>query len=240
MQKTITKVDCNSVSFPHIGRIYKVGEITFNKSIPADKELLEKLFAEGKVLAGKVNRGQANDSTRWRDPKRVLINSTAGLIAEYCWKEFLNAHFKHEVVVRPEVTDTSNQIDLLLVKSQKTIEIRSSFPRNGLNFALCHQNRHFKVIGPYSNFYKANEKLKDFYLMTLFPFDVLKFFDQNILQVYLSGAATAAMMNDGSTYIETNLTPDDEMTNISTNYRVIPFPKSLDIVQLLEQIKLEV
>ncbi len=66
--------------------------------------------------------------------------------------------------------EAKNQIDILLPDTNKKVEVRSSFPRNGLKFALCHPRYQFDVISSYVNDYKPSEIQKDFYVRTLISF----------------------------------------------------------------------
>jgi hypothetical protein len=61
----------------------------------------------------------------------------------------------------------SSQIDLETIKTKKTIEVRSSFPRNGVEFAICSPKYEFDILGPYKNHYKSDEPQKDIYLSML-------------------------------------------------------------------------
>ena len=70
--------------------------------------------------------------------------------------------------------DASRQIDLKVISNNKKIEVRSSFPRNGIEFAICHPSYEFDVIGPYSNNYKPGEIQKDYYVRTLFHLLILR------------------------------------------------------------------
>ena len=137
-------------------------------SFPDDKVLVDKLIKKGLDLAAKVNPGAANDSTQKRTFERIQNNCIAGLVAEFCWLHFLNDGNNAKQVIETSFDSVISQIDLQILKNNKTIEVRSSFPRAKIPFALCHPQYEFDVIGPYKTNYKPNEIKKDFYVRTLF------------------------------------------------------------------------
>lgn len=141
-------------------------------------------------------------------------------------------------------TDFFNQIDLRITSNLKTVEIRSSFPRNGIEFAICHATYEFDIIGPYNNTYKPGEIQKDFYIRTLFPFDsalIIEKIQQNNFGVYLTGGATWAMMSDDNIAIVKDFIPDGEINpdrlSSKSSYRVVPFSRSLDTLQISKLIR---
>ncbi len=211
------------------------------KSASNDTQLLDEIIEKGKQLAGKVNKGAASNSTHLRSMKTVINNAIAGLLAEFVWKDFLN---KNNVnVVETKFEDASNQIDLKIEKNNKTIEVRSSFPRNGIKFAICHNKYQFDIIGPYSNNYKPGEIQKNYYTRVLFPFQnflIPEKIKNDSLEVYLTGGATWEMITNNELAIIKSFIPEDEL-NISrlsskTNYRVIPYSKALDTYEILNAI----
>ena len=115
----------------------------------------------------------------------------------------------------------------------KKIEVRSSFPRNGIEFAICHPSYEFDVIGPYSNNYKPGEIQKDYYVRTLFhlynPTDIISMISADSFKVYLTGGATWDMMIDTDYSKNKTLLPDFGLGVIQkASYRVVPFSKSKD------------
>jgi len=134
---------------------------------------------------------------------------------------------------------------LRILNQNKTIEVRSSFPRASIPFVLCHSKYQFDVIGPYKNNYKPDEIQKDFYVRTLFrmdsPLDLLTKIKQDDFVVNLTGGATWSMMVNNSIAKEKNFIPDDEFiaerTEIASTYRVVPFSNSLDTLEILNLIK---
>ena len=140
--------------------------------------------------------------------------------------------------------EAKTQIDIELTKCNKTIEVRSSFPRNGLKFALCHNNYQFDVIGPYINYYKSGELKKDFYVRTLFPFRSIELKEKIVsdnFTVYLTGGATWEMMIDENISVEKNLIPEDELSaeriDKSSLYKVIPFSRALDTFEIINKFR---
>lgn len=224
-----------------------------------DRELLDVLIKKGKDLAANVNQGAANDSVTSRPYKKILNNCVAGVVAEFCWQNFLNDAGKVSRVSETDYTDATNQIDLKVLITGQTIEVRSSFPRNGIPFALCHPTSQFDVIGPYSNSYKPGEVAKDFYVRTLFhlrqtgftkssagvKYPVIETILEKIyepsFEVFLTGGATWLMMIDESISKVKSFIPEDEMDisrlKTASNYRVVAFQNSLDTIEIHKLIK---
>jgi hypothetical protein len=207
-----------------------------------DRNTLDFIISQGVKLAAKVFGGAANNSDLSRSKQRIINNCIAGLIAEHCWEKVLNKELK--IVQETVFLNASNQIDLEIIKSKKKIEVRSSFPRNGVEFAICHPIYEFDVIGPYANGYKPSEIQKDYYVRTLFPFtsdlinDKIK---SDNFTVFLTGGATWEMMCDDNYSKIKSLIPEDEI-NVArllskSNYRVVPFSKSLDTINICKLIK---
>lgn len=97
-----------------------------------DKELMDLLRTKAEELARQVNPGAANNSMHERSPERILADCIAGVVSEYFWKLYLNS--EENVVSETEFDDASRQIDLKVISNNKKIEVRSSFPRNGIEF----------------------------------------------------------------------------------------------------------
>lgn len=229
------------------------------KGNQADKVLLDSIINKGFELAAKVNPGAANDGVHNREYAKIKNNCVAGILAEYCWKQYLN---DDGLIIRVNETafkQASNQIDLRILKVNKSIEVRSSFPRNGIPFALCHPDKQFDVIGPYTNDYKPGEIKKDFYVRTLFHLKKLGEFEgsggfmvpiiekimekiyETDFEVFLTGGADWEMMANNEIAFNKNFIPEDEFSlnriKTASNYRVVPFSKALDSVEIYEKIK---
>ena len=108
-----------------------------------DKELMDLLRTKAEELARQVNPGAANNSMHERSPERILADCIAGVVSEYFWKLYLNS--EENVVSETEFDDASRQIDLKVISNNKKIEVRSSFPRNGIEFAICHPMQHIYI-----------------------------------------------------------------------------------------------
>lgn len=207
-----------------------------------DAFLLNELIETGSDLATKVNSGAANNAALSRNYERIKNNCIAGVLAEYAWRSYLNKD--REIVAETSFESVNNQIDLKIISNAKTIEVRSSFPRNGIEFAICSFKYEFDIIGPYNNNYKPTEIQKDFYIRTLFPFEshlIIEKIKLDGFAIYLTGGATWAMMADNNTAIIKDFIPEDEIDanrlKGKSSYRVVPFSKSLDTLQIAELIK---
>lgn len=221
---------------------FAIAEYVMDYSVPEDKTLIEQLLNEAEVLANKVFPGAANDSAHERTRERILANCIAGVVSEFCWKHFLN--YQHEYVRSTPFESASNQIDLEVISNQKKIEVRSSFPRNGVAFAVCHPIKEFDILGPYSNNYKPGEVHKDYFIRTLFPMqkptDIFSLIKSGSFSLYLTGGATYEMMFDNRFSKEKDFIPEDNFTiQTRTKYRVVPFHNALDCGEIYNMIKNE-
>lgn len=211
---------------------FTVVEYTFNYSDSEDKQLIDSLFSDARELADKVFPGAANDSVHARSHKKILANCLAGVLSEYCWKHFLN--YRKETVRSTPFESAANQIDLEIISNRKKIEVRSSFPRNGICFAICHPKYEFDILGPYSNNYKLGEVKKDYFIRTLFdgikrPIEILDLIKSNSFTLYLTGGATYEMMIDRQLSKEKNFIPEDSFSITTESvYLVVPFHNALD------------
>lgn len=205
-------------------------------SNPEDKKLIDSLLTKAEYLAKNVNPGTANDSSHKRENKRILANCIAGVVSEYFWKQYLNSD--DEIVSETEFDDAAQQIDLKVISNNKKIEVRSSFPRKGIEFAICHPIHQFDILGPYSNNYKPGEIQKDYYVRTLFhldnPIDIIERIKKDCFPVYLTGGATWGMMVNNKYSKNKNLVPENDWFNIekTTSYRVVPFSSAADSIQI--------
>lgn len=261
MESNKETVDCQSYS-KTTKRVepFNIIVCKFNyKSNANDKILLDSLIKKGLILADKVNPGAANNSFKKREFEKIKNNCVAGVIAEYCWQEYLNDNGLVLRVAETPFSDASNQIDLRIFKGNKSIEVRSSFPRNGIPFALCHPEKEFDVIGPYANDYKPGEIKKDFYVRTLFHLQrigefkgsnnimyplIEKIIDkvyQDGFEVFLTGGADWAMMANDKIAMNKDFIPEDELSvdriRTASKYRVVPFSNALDTIEIYEIIK---
>jgi hypothetical protein len=126
------------------------------------------------------------------------------------------------------------------IKTNKKIEVRSSFPRNGVDFAIFNRTYQFDVLGPYSNTVKPGEIQKDYYVRALYPFDSKDFFSlfNTSIDVYLTGGATWDMMLDPRFSKNKDLLPEDEIVDNArkSTYRVVPLSLALDTLSVADMI----
>jgi len=206
-----------------------------------DRSLIDSLLNEAKLLSKNVNPAPANCEGEFRTRDIIYANAIAGVVSEYFWLKYINKN--DQFVKKTKFTCASAQIDLVTTKHNKLIEVRSSFPRNGIDFAICHPCKEFDVLGPYANkTYKPGEIDKDFYVRTLFPLskpaDIISAIVKDSFQVFLTGGATSEMMRSDKYSFVKNLKPEDSLsTENATDYRVVPFSKALDTVQITELIR---
>ena len=205
-----------------------------------DGNLLKGMLTQAETLASQVNKNSANDASFVRSQERLIRNALAGLLSESAWRLAVNGLTKKKTLSFTNFTHTYEQIDLVTDKN-KTIEVRSSFPRKGLAFALCSPTYEFDVIGPYVNDYKPGEISKDLYVRTLFPFEESELLERirgKGIQMFLTGGATHEMFSDSSLSIEKSMTSmEDVLLNQvgpASKYKVIPFSKALDTFEIAE------
>lgn len=205
-----------------------------------DKKILDEINKRGYELASKVNPAAANYGDMKRPPDRIIKNCVAGVLAEYCWKIYLNGQAQQEIVVETEYSEASKQIDLLIKGTERKIEVRSSFPRNGIEFAVFDPRYQFDILGPYSNTVKPGEIQKDYYVRVLYPFDTRNFFQHfnSSIDVYLCGGASWYMMNDNRYSKNKDLVPEDEFLakDQRSTYRVVPLSLAYDTIDISKEI----
>ena len=219
-------------------------KVTFQRVNPFDRSILRSILADANILSQKVNPKSANDSVNKRHQNRLLANATAGILSEYCWKNAINLLSAETIVTETTYEHGEAQIDLVSLKQNSKIEIRSSFPRNGIEFALFHPEHRFDILGPYSNAYKPSEIAKDFYLRALYHFHnsdefMVKYETANDLEIFLTGGATQQMMYDEKVAVSKRLIPEDSLHEEESSYRVIPFEHALDTIEIIKAIKHE-
>ena len=150
-----------------------------------------------------------------------------GLLAEYGWLKYIKTHYGN-IASFTEFNQANGQIDIRL-ENGETIEIRSSFPRNGVKFAVCHDRYNFKNICTYSNLYKPSEQAKSFFGSVLFETrkDNMLFADK-IVFFLIGGSTKEMMLNDQLSYTN-NLIAEDDITQQKTKYKVIKLKNALDM-----------
>lgn len=209
---------------------------------PEDQYLLVDMLGQAEELARQVTKKSANDASNTRSQERLIRNALAGLISECAWRLAINGLTKKETLQSTKFDHSYDQIDLVSADN-KTIEVRSSFPRKGLAFALCNPTYEFDVIGPYINDYKPKELAKDIYVRTLFPFDESELIKRVLgkgIQMFLTGGATNEMFMDPTIFSEKSMTAmGDAMLNprgLESTYKAIPFSRALDTFQVAEML----
>ncbi len=233
MAFTYEEIDCQALpsSKNNVDRVYTIVKCTFDNTHHKAKEFVQKAID----LAQRVNPHKANDSLNTRTPNRLLLDCFAGVLSENGWYYYIQRNFG-DIVSFTEFKEGDNQIDLLL-DNNKTIEVRSSFPRNGISFAICNERYNFKNICKYDNLYKESEKDKDFFACVLFQTAKEHIFKAKEVVFYLIGGSTRTMMNDQSLYKEMDLVAEGDVASIKTRYRVIPIYKALDILGFNEYLE---
>lgn len=177
-------------------------------------------------LALAVNPAKANDATNDRGRETLIRDALGGVLAEFGWVDYINRTYGQIASFTP-FNGANGQIDILL-NNQKTIEVRSSFPRNGIKFAICNDRYNFKNICKYENFYKPSEVNKDFFASVLFETQKTNIITANQIVFYLIGGSTREMMNSPLCY-QTDLTAEDDLTEQKTRYKVIALKNALDM-----------
>lgn len=221
---------------------FKIGAFAFSYTNDFDRSLLDDLIAQANRQAGTVNSGAANQGATSRPLAIKIVDSFAGLLAEYCWKYFINLIAIDVVVTETQMVTARTQIDLRVLKNNKSIEIRSSIVRNGILFAITHPEYAFNLIGPYENEYKPHEGQKSYYLGALLDFsgekkDFLDFVratnKESKLKVWLVAGATRDMMiKDG---VEKGMAAGDTAAG-NSKYKTMKVTNSLDAIAVAKLI----
>lgn len=226
---------------------YNVITISFNPiKNQYDNYVLKMISNHAKKMADNVNNKAANNSDQPREKSALITDNFIGTLSEYSWKIAINALLVDTIVKESDSVNLENQIDLETLKDKYSIEVRSSFVRNGIKFALGNSNHPFDILGPYINDYKLEESSKDFYLRCLYHFDnrkksefINKVNNEGIV-VYLIGGASLEMMQDESLYIIKNMKAGSEIgINVEgslTQFKAIPIPKAKDALTIIKEI----
>jgi len=212
----------------NVSRVFNLIECSIEKG----SDEYNKCIAKAHELAELVNTAAANNAELSRLPKRRANDAIMGVLAEEGWLQFINSRFSKIASYTP-FDDPHAQIDIQLNKGQM-IEIRSSFVKNGVKFAICNGRYNFKNIGPYSNTVKPGEVQKNLYLAVLFntPKDELLQGDR-INFTLIGGSTWQMMVNIG---YDDPLEPKDALVPIKSRYRVIQMKDVLDVEQVINNI----
>lgn len=220
-----TDIDCQSPQDKkNINKKFWVVECLFDNNTGTNKTAL---YDAALDLSSKVNPGQANKSANTRDSNTLVRDAAGGILAESGWLSFINQNFGN--IAHPaKFTSSVGQIDIELNKGH-TIEVRSSFPRNGVKFAICNDKYNFKNIGTYANLYKPGEKTKDFFAVALFETKKDILLESDMIKFYLIGGSTKEMLKDDKIADTANLIAEGDSTKTHTKYRIIKLKDVLDI-----------
>ena len=244
MRSELVTIDC-AQNYPNSLRqkVFRAVRYVLNYQDPTDRALLDELIEKAESMSLNVCKGKANDSLSDRSRVTVRSNCYAGVISEYFWKALINSGGK-TYVKETDFVSASNQIDLEIVSNRKKIEVRSSFPRNGCEFAICNPKYQFDILGPYNNAYKPEEISKDYFLRTFFvmrfPSEILMKVRSSDFIIDLVGGATWDMMWNPAISKYKTLTPEfDYGIEVATSYRVVPMCYALDTVEIVNLIRKE-
>ncbi len=213
----------------YIERDYLVVKVIFKNNERNLSQIQEKAWN----LAKCVNPLKANDSVHPREKERLILDAIGGVLAEEAWFHFINRVFGKDTVSFTPFNGANGQIDLLL-NNGKSIEIRSSFPRNGVKFAICNERYNFKNICKYDNLYKPSEVDKDFFGCVLFETPKDKLISNSNIVLYLIGGSTKAMMCDPAISFKDSLVAEGDLTESLTNYQVIYLELSNQVQRFFE------
>ena len=209
--------------YRNINRKFKVVKCTFDNT----GQNKESLFIQASKLSNEVNPGQANKSSDIRNENTLLEDAAGGILAENGWLSFINKTFGN-IAHFTDFGSSIGQIDIEL-NDGRTIEVRSSFPRKGVKFAICNDKFNFKNIGRYSNFYKPDEKTKDFFAAVLFETRKNNLLKSKDIIFFLIGGSTKEMFLDDKLAYNGDLIAEGDMTQVKTKYRIIKLKDVMDI-----------
>lgn len=222
---------------------YEILEVRFSD---LQKSLQEQLIKEANNLASQVNPHSANEGIN-RSPIQRRNDAYAGLLAEYATLLLLNSLYPGSAI-RPTVTNSKNQIDIQWIapdSKEYTIEVRSSFVKNGLLFGLFGYNKfkettYFDVLGPYrqNNYKRDYESTKDLFFRVLFEGTksfVYERFIEKDEAFYIIGAMSGAKIVELNQH--KSLQPGSAVqkrSDFSGDYYVAPISLIGDIQQFKE------
>lgn len=211
--------------------------------ISSDDPILEYVRLEAASINNRLNSRSASAGVV-RSDEVVTADNLIGLIAEFACYQILIKELGDKSVVKPTSENSHNQIDIQLI-SGKTIEVRSSCIRNGLEFALFGVDRrsnkqYIDVIGPYYNTaYKKDENFKDFYMRVIYVGDTASVFSNIInggnVVLYITGGATKQMLEDIG-YRKFMTSPADSRAREKGDYLVVQISDSFDYPDFIEQL----
>lgn len=228
MQLEQITLNCQNHNPNYIDRKYSIVKVTISQADSEYKMILD----EAIKLAQNTHSQAANSSTPNRDTNRKKADAFIGLLAEYAWRSYFNQELGKDSAKPVACTDVKTQIDLKLF-DKLTVEVRSSFAKNGYAFALCSDKYNFKNIGPYTNTIKESEPQKDLYCGVLFEGNEKeKLLDQQTITFYLAGSSTWEMMLEKGKDVDLTVGSGSDIDKAG-NYRVVFYKDSMDVKELI-------
>lgn len=229
MQLDLIAINCQDpIETFNVKRVYQIVDC----SIDRGSSEYDKLMTMATGLAKEVNPGAANDAATERGRDRLILDAFGGVLAEEGWIQYINSAFG-AIAERASFTSLTSQIDIKLSNGE-LIEVRSSFPRNGVKFAICSLRYNFRNLGPYSNSIKPAEIQKHLYLGVLFETQKDALLTEKTIHFSLVGGSTWQMMVDQGRNVD--LVPEDGFVKRKSRYRVIEFRNALDAQQVVAAI----
>lgn len=220
----------------------------FYKSEATDKKILEDLIEKGKKLAEVVNPTLARDARKRRKYDTIERNCIAGVMAEYCWRNWLNSEAQRtgmKVIAESAIFQSPDKHVDISIKypdgTVSTVEVRSSFPYTGLENAICNV---FDIIGWYVNPVKTKEIRKEYYVRVLYPFHQGRLNEKLAIEpfpVFLTGGASRQLLEQSPHSRNKEFVPYDDIDSMLSSqkgtYRVIePIINANDTPQITERI----
>ena len=204
------------------------------------QEEQNEIIKEANNLLKNANPNSAN-SNEYRSEIVRENDAFSGILAEFAVVKLLNSIVPNSAY-RPEVTSLKNQIDIywLYNNIKYSIEVRSSFVKNGIEFALYAVNRetnktYFDILGPYYQKYKVKyDVTKDIYARVLFngqKSSVKERFIKNNESFYVIGFISGSKLV-GLNYkklLKENSSIVSKYGKINGNYFVAPINEIMDV-----------
>ena len=220
-----------------ISREYLILKVDYSDFNDDEKR---KIHDDALTLINYAHSSAANTNIT-RDGITKENDAYAGILAEFAVTKLLNTIVSNSAY-RPNTVSSQNQIDILWnYKNVKySIEVRSSFVRNGIPFALYafnYQNNstYFDIIGPYKQGYKPEyDSQKDVYARVLFngaKFNVKNRFINNNEPFYIIGFIDGNKLKNldfHKTLKEENAT-FSKSGSVVGDYFVAPINKIIDV-----------
>lgn len=218
-------VDCQS---PMQNNYIDNSHCVISCQLAKSSHFFQSCLQRASTLSQAVFPKAANDSKAQRYASRLLQDALGGVLAEQGWLIYLNENFGNIASPTPFFS-ANGQIDVILNNGRK-IEVRSSFPRNGVKFAICNQKFNFRVIGAYHNLYKPGETAKDLFVSVLFETQKDRLLEDEVINFSLIGGATANMLREKG--YTSDLIAEGDMTQTKTSYRLLNIKDAMDMATI--------